>query len=112
MRIVGDVASAYAAAGYFTVVEGIVIPRWFLEPLRDQLESAGQRVAYAVLRAPLELCLERREAVDAAVVESVWRQFGDLGALDGHALDVAGVTPDAVAAALADGLAGRLLLSP
>ena len=112
MRIVGDTASAYAAAGYFTVVEGIVIPRWFLEPLREQLAHAGRRVAYAVLRAPLELCLERREGVEAGVVESIWSQVGDLGALEGHALDVAGVTPDAVAAELADGLDGRFLLSP
>ena len=59
MRIVGDAAAAYAAAGYFTIVDGIIIPGFFLEPLRDSLRDAGHGVAYAVLRAPLGVCVSR-----------------------------------------------------
>jgi adenylylsulfate kinase-like enzyme len=38
MRIVGDAAAGYAAAGYFTIVDGIISPRWFMAPLRDALK--------------------------------------------------------------------------
>lgn len=53
MRIIAEAAAGYAAAGYFTIIDGIVIPGWFLEPLSDALRNAGHPVAYAVLRAPL-----------------------------------------------------------
>jgi hypothetical protein len=112
MQIVADAAAAYAAAGYLTIVEGIVIPRWFLPPLSEALWDAGHDVAYAVLRAPLELCLARRAAIEEHVVESVWRQFEDLGEFERNAIDVTKVPPDAVADELADGLAERFRLSP
>jgi hypothetical protein len=111
MRIVGDAAAAYAGAGYCTIVEGIVIPRWFLGPLSDALRAAGHAVAYAVLRAPLELCLARRDQIDAGVVEGIWAQFQDLGELEPHAIDVAEATPDAVVRQLTDGLHSRFHLS-
>ena len=81
MRIVAGAAAGYAEAGYRTIVDGIVIPGWFLEPLRDALREAGHEVAYAVLSAPLEACLERvqgREGdppVDAGAIEQLWRSF-------------------------------------
>ena len=112
MRIVGDAAAAYAGAGYLTIVEGIVIPCWFLGPLSGALRAAGHSVAYAVLRAPLELCLARRDEIDAGVVEGIWAQFEDLGGLEPHAIDVAEATPDAVVRQLTDGLQSRFHLSP
>jgi hypothetical protein len=94
MRIVAAAAAGYADAGYFTVVDGIVSPRWFLDPLRDALETSGHQVAYAVLRAPLAVCIAR--AVDRGpgglteprVIEQMWNEFADLGPLDSHAIDV------------------------
>src|SRR5882757_4711413 len=59
MSIVGLAAAAYADAGYFTVIDGIVSPPWFLRPLRDRLHDSGHDVAYAVLRPPLDVCLAR-----------------------------------------------------
>jgi hypothetical protein len=112
MRIVAGAAAAYADAGYFTVVEGIVIPRWFLTPLREALEAAGHEVAYVVLHAPVDLCLSRRTEIEADVVESVWRQFDDLGEYESHAIDVSEADPDAVVAEVTDGLRTRFLLSP
>lgn len=44
MRIVAAAAAAYAAAGYLTIVDGIVLPRFFFEPLRDGLREAGHPV--------------------------------------------------------------------
>lgn len=116
MKIVGAAAAAYASGGYFTVIDGIVIPRWFLGSLREALSAAGHEVAYAVLRAPLELCLERlgaREAdvpPDPAAIEAIWSQFADLGEYDSHAIAVEGMHPeevgDTVAALLLEGKLG------
>jgi tRNA uridine 5-carbamoylmethylation protein Kti12 len=101
--IVAGVAAGYAAAGYFTIVDGIVIPGWLFEPLRDSIRDAGHAVAFAVLRAPLELCVERVEArdsdglADPAVVEQLWNSFAHLGPLEQHAVDVGSMSPDATA---------------
>jgi tRNA uridine 5-carbamoylmethylation protein Kti12 len=99
MRIVGEAAAGYAEAGYFTVIDEIVIPGWFLEPLRDVLRGAGQEVAYAVLRAPLSVCIERardreRDPLSKPeVIEQLWRSFADLGELERNAVDVDGKEP-------------------
>src|SRR4051812_48760314 len=45
MRIVGQAAAGYADAGYVTIVEGIIRPGWFFEPLRDTLRAAGHPIA-------------------------------------------------------------------
>jgi hypothetical protein len=112
MSIVGDAAAAYADAGYFTIVEGIVIPKWFLEPLRRKLGERGHRVAYAVLRVPLELCEERRGTIEPGVVAQIWQQFADLGALGDHALEAGDASPETLATRLANSLGERFLLSP
>ncbi len=93
MRIVGEAAVGYARAGYRVVVDGIVIPGWFFEPLRDAIGAAGLEVAFAILRPPLALVLERAAArsadrlSDPAVVEQLWNGFADLGELERHVID-------------------------
>jgi tRNA uridine 5-carbamoylmethylation protein Kti12 len=115
MRIVAGAAAGYAAAGYFTVVDGIVIPGWFFEPMRDTLHEAGVEVALAVLRAPLAVCLRRlneREGgspIDPEAVERLWHSFAELGDLEPHAFDVEGDDPPQVSEVLARRLSeGRL----
>ncbi len=104
MSIVGEAAAGYAEAGYFTVVEGILIPGWFLEPVRDGLREAGHDVACAILRAPLSSCLSRvreREGgtqfADEAVIGRLWESFADLGEFEGNSIDVEGLEPEQVA---------------
>ncbi|HEX2392446.1 MAG TPA: AAA family ATPase [Solirubrobacterales bacterium] len=115
MGVVGGAAAGYADAGYRTIVDGIVIPGWFFEPLRDALRTAGHPVAYAVLRAPLAVCVERvdeREGgplAEPAAIEQLWESFAELGELERHAVDLAGETPGEVAEMLEALLAsGRL----
>jgi ribosomal protein S18 acetylase RimI-like enzyme/predicted kinase len=103
MRIVADAAASYAAAGYFTVIDGIVLPEWFLEPLSDSLLAAGRRVAYAVLREPSEVCLARvrsREGpaglAETGVIERLGGDFAALGRRERHALDLEGRGPEQV----------------
>jgi predicted kinase len=105
MGIVADAAAAYANAAYFTIIDGIVIPRWFLDPLREGLHAAGLEVAYAVARAPLPVCtarLQEREGLlgDPDVIGRLWSEFADLGALERNAVDVAGMSPEQVADAI------------
>jgi predicted kinase len=116
MGVVGEAASAYAAAGYFTIIDGIISPRWFLKPLRDSLGASGHLVSYAVLRAPLETCLSRaaNRASDrlsnAAVIERLWRDFANLESLEGHAVDSGTQTASAVADVLEQRSHAGLLL--
>jgi hypothetical protein len=94
VQIVGEVAVTYARAGYWTAIDGIIIPGWFFEPLRDSIGASGFDVAYAVLRPPLAVAVERaaiRRASplsEPAVVEQLWNAFCDLGALEQHAIEI------------------------
>jgi tRNA uridine 5-carbamoylmethylation protein Kti12 len=112
MKIVATAAAGYAAAGYFTILEGIFLPTWFLPPVRDSLREAGHDVAYVVLQAPLSVCLQRaggrtgRPLDDPAVIEQLWSQFADLGPFESHALDTSNLSADEVAALVAERAAG------
>lgn len=115
MHIVAAAAAAYAEAGYFTIVDGIISPRWFFAPLRDALKAAGHTVAYAVLNAPLDVCVTRATSrqssriADAAVVERMWRDFADLGPLKHHEIDTEAKTVESIADDVTRRLTGRLL---
>jgi predicted kinase len=110
MQIVAAAAAGYANAGYFTIVDGIIAPRWFFRPLRDALRTVGLTVAYAVLRAPLAVCAARAASRDAsrltdhAVLEHLWNEFVDLDELEPHAIDIEDNDPGAVAETLAQRL--------
>jgi ribosomal protein S18 acetylase RimI-like enzyme/predicted kinase len=115
MGIVAHAAAEYAAAGYHTIVDGIVIPDWFLEPLADRLRAAGCQVAYAVLRASLSTCTERarergREPLgDPTVIEQLWMSFADLGELERNAIDLDGEDAEEAANCIERRMASGLL---
>ncbi len=115
MGIVAQAAASYAGAGYFTIIDGIVSPRWFFEPLCDSLRATGHSVTYAVLRAPLAVCLARvgvraSNRLSNAVIERLWQDFADLGPLETHVIDSGTRTADATAVVLAERLQTGLLL--
>ena len=87
MRIVAG-AAGYAAAGYFTIVDGIAIPGWFFEPLRDR---------------------EGAPSVDPTVIERLWREFADLGDLERNVIDLDGESPEQTADLLEARLGDRSL---
>jgi hypothetical protein len=103
MDIVREVAARYSAAGYFTIVDGILIPGWFYEPLRDGLEELGYRVVYVVLRAPLAVCVDRASSRadwpinDTTPIQQLWRAFADLGPLEPQVISTDGVDPEEIA---------------
>jgi adenylate kinase family enzyme len=120
MQIVAEVAARYARAGYFTVIDGIVSPRWFFEPLRDALTTAGLWIAYAVLRPSLPTTIERARIrsstrlADRSVIEQLWNSFADLDdALECHVIDNSKLTAVETAAAIEEQLGlGMLRVRP
>jgi gluconate kinase len=106
MEIVGEAAAAYARAGYFTIIDGIVLPRWFLTPLRDTLRKAGLEVAYVVLWAPLKTCVERVRAraeqrfSEPEAAPFMHEQFADLAEFERNVLDVEEMSPEEIADAI------------
>jgi adenylate kinase family enzyme len=93
MRIVGDAAATYASAAYFTLIDGIVSPRWFFKPLIRSLAGSGLQLAYAILRPSLRIAIERattRSSTrlgDPKVIEQLWHSFANLEALEHHVID-------------------------
>ena len=115
MRIVARAAAGYGHDGYFTIVDGIVAPRWFLLPLREWLASEGLPVAYVVLRASLETCVERAAGrvasglASQAVIEQLYREFDDLGELERHVVQADKASPEQVVDRIASALSEMVL---
>lgn len=92
MSAVGDAAVLYAQGGYFTIVEGILIPGWHFETVRDRLRKRGLAVAYAILRPTLDVSRRRsqvrggRASVSPDVIAKIWDAFDGLGRLERHVL--------------------------
>jgi hypothetical protein len=82
--------------------------------MRDALQ-ASHAVAYALLRAPLAVCVsraasrERSQLADSTVVEELWRDFADLGSLEHHAIDSVGTSAESIAQEVAQRLREGLL---
>lgn len=94
MTVVGAAATGYACAGYFTVIDGIISPRWFLQPLRRSLSTAVAETAYVILRPPLNVAVararsrERTRLSDPDVIAQLWHDFADHDdALERHVID-------------------------
>jgi hypothetical protein len=120
-------ARAYATGGYEVFVDGVIGP-WHLEPWLELARDAAPRTTeaqitahYVVLRPSEELTIERvvgRTAVSGAlrdgdVAGMLWRQFSNLGAYEGHAIDTSGESLDETIARLKSLLAtDRFRLKP
>ncbi|MBN9081760.1 MAG: ATP-binding protein [Rhizobiales bacterium] len=101
-------AQAYAAGGYFVVVDGIIGP-WFLKPF----PALNVPLHYIVLQPALEEAIARCGArggdtlSDPQTITALYDQFSALGALKRHALPAQGHsrqdTLDAVIKAVGEG---------
>jgi cytidylate kinase len=112
--VVGRAAFGYAAGGYQVVCDGIVGP-WFLDRFRagDPGKAAAKadvEVHYVVLRPNGAVTLERAAArggdalTDPEPIQSLHRQFSELGALESHVLDSTGLNPKTTAGLVLRGL--------
>lgn len=112
-------------AGYTTVLEGILGP-WHFDLVAAETDRLAAPVHYVVLRPDEETCLRRARGrageerepgfpalTDEAPLRHTHRQFRDLVAYEGHAVDTSGVAVDATVAEvgrLVDGGTVRLRL--
>jgi chloramphenicol 3-O-phosphotransferase len=108
MQAVAAAAATYADGGYTTVVEGIILPRWFLTPLSSALAGLGHSVSYVILRARLQTCIARASArsdgelSNADVITQIWNDFADVGPLETHVIEVDNMDPEEVATVVID----------
>ena len=107
-------APAYAAGGYFVVVDGVVGP-WFLDSYREGAAEAGVTLDYVVLRADQATVAARaRYRLDVPLPEyppGLLEKFADLGALEGHAIDSGAEPVEALVERIRQGCAeGRFRL--
>jgi predicted kinase len=119
MDVVVGAAFGYAAGGYHVIVDGVVGP-WFIEPFRAASRASGHPLHYAVLR-PDEATTLRRATnrtgddalTDAEPVRRMHRQFGDLTALERHAIDTTRLAAEHTATLVLRGIdEGSFLLAP
>jgi predicted kinase len=110
-------ATAFAAGRYFTVLDWIVGP-WFLDAWKAVAQDAKVELAYVVLRPSVDAARSRaRSRADAPVAdyapfEPLHAQFGELGALEHHALDTSAMSLEETLLVVREGLTtGRFRLS-
>lgn len=110
MNAVADAAANYAVSGFFTVIDGILSPRYFFMPVAKRLHSSGLEVAYAILRPALEVALRRDQAradgrlSDPSVFEGLYADFMNAGALEANAIDSSEQDPEETASEVFDSL--------
>ena len=101
----GAAAAAYAAGGYFTVLDAVLGP-WLLEPVAEPARQAGVHLHYVVLRPRLDVSVARAtgradDALrDPAPVRRMHEAFADLGPLETHVLDSSDLTVEETAQAV------------
>lgn len=112
--VLAEAAAGYARGGFFVIVDGIVGP-WFLADFR----GLAVPVDYVVLRPPLDIATERcrrrggDELSDPEPIAQLHQQFADLGALEGHAIDIPDQSPEETLAVMRRALdGGRYRLPP
>ena len=103
---IAGAACAYAAGGYFTIIDGIVGP-WFLAPYREAAAAKIIPLHYIVLRpADADITFARVQARGThglkaeGPVRELFRQFSDLSTLEKHAFDSGAMSAEEAAAAL------------
>jgi adenylate kinase family enzyme len=122
MRAIGEAAAAYAEGGYFTILDGMFIPGYYLESVRDDLVSRGLRVAYAILLPSLATAVERATSRkpsndsssplrDKAAIERLWLSYQVPGSLEGHVVENENRTTEETVAIIDDRLSRGLLYS-
>jgi predicted kinase len=103
--VIARAAAGYAAAGYHTVVDGVIGP-WFLGAYQEAAKAAGVELTYVVLRPDRETALARGTSrsphplTDRDVLAGIYDGFADLGPYEAHVLDSTGLTPQETADAV------------
>ncbi|MFI6156899.1 AAA family ATPase [Kitasatospora sp. NPDC051170] len=102
LQVLVSTAFGYAAAGYQVVCDGVVGP-WFIDLFRAAAEERALPLNYVILRPDRRTTLERATArtgdalTDPGPIQSMYDQFGGLGAYEANVLDSSHLTAEATA---------------
>lgn len=110
--VLARAAAGYASGGYFVLVDGIIGP-WFLDAFRRLNVALHYIVLRPELGEAIRRCQERGGDTlsDPVPISALYRQFENLGALEGHSLSVAGLSVDETCDAIGKAVeSGRFLL--
>ncbi|MGW1816780.1 AAA family ATPase [Streptomyces sp. NPDC002125] len=118
LRVLVSAAFGYAEGGYQVICDGVVGP-WFIDLFRAAATEQAVPLSYVVLRPDQRTTLERAAArtgdalTDPEPIRSLHGQFSSLGAYETHVLDSTGLTAEATADSILQGVArGLYLLDP
>ncbi|MCX5417310.1 AAA family ATPase [Streptomyces sp. NBC_00059] len=118
LRVLVSAAFGYAEGGYQVICDGIVGP-WFIGLFRAAAEEQAVPLSYVVLRPNQHTTLERAAGrtgdalTDPEPIRSLHGQFSDLGVYETHVLDSTGLTAEATAGSVLQGITkGLYLLGP
>ena len=113
-RAIAAAACAYAAGGYAVMLDGVVGP-WFLDAYREAAAAAGVALSYVVLRPDEPTAIARVRDREANPLPDyppgIFKEFSDLGALEGHSVGTTTMDVEAVVELVRKGAAeGRFRL--
>ena len=108
-------AATFAIRGYDVFLDGIFGP-WFLPLIATELQPTGVPLEYVVLRAPLEVTLDRVRTRCGNgkdhIVRQMHSEFEKLGPYSGHTIDAGVRSPAEIAGEFASRLpAGSFALN-
>ena len=108
---------AFAAGGYFTVLDWVVGP-WFLDVYRDDARRAGVLLDFVVLRPSEAQASQRardrieRPIADYGPMRPLFEQMSDMGELESHVMDTSDISISETVLRVGEGLRdGRYRLS-
>jgi chloramphenicol 3-O-phosphotransferase len=110
--VIVEAMLGYARGGYDVIVDGIVGP-WSLPQFVSGARSARHHLSFVVLRPSFEETFARavaREGKDlnaSGPIRGLYGAFGQLGALEPHAIDTTGETADATTRRVRRGMTTR-----
>jgi hypothetical protein len=100
---------AFAAGGYFTVLDWVVGP-WFLDVYREDARHTGILLDYMVLRPSEAQASQRardraeRPIADYGPMRALFQQMSDMGALETHVIDSSHLSASETVLRISDGL--------
>jgi adenylate kinase family enzyme len=110
MNVLATAAFGYAAGGYQVIYDGVVGP-WFLDVFRTTANEQAVPLSYIILRPSLDATVHRATSrtgdalTDPEPVRSLHRQFSDISPYEAHVLDSTGMTAEAAADSIMQGIA-------
>ncbi len=121
IEAISEAARRFARRSYRVIVDGVIRPRYlkpWLQIAKDRW-SSGTAVHYIILRTDRDETMRRTVGqdkpspeADAALVETMWAQFCELGAYEKNVIDTTALSVEDVVSAIESAVKGNTHLLP